>query len=122
MFRGKLFASITLAALFVFTSLAPASAGALGGARSGDYRLCGRRTHTFHIAFHADRVAEVFVSGDGDTDLDLYVYDERGNRVASDDDGTDQCLARWVPRAGGVFRVEVVNRGSVYNDYSIVTN
>lgn len=74
------------------------------------------------IWFRAGEFARVTVSGDGDTDLDLYVYDAAGNLVARDDDRTDQCIATWVPRRSGWFYIQVVNLGSVYNAYTLRTN
>ena len=77
---------------------------------------------TYTMRFRGNEVAEVAVSGDRDTDLDLYVYDENGNLVASDTDYTDQCYVRFQPIWTGLFRVKIVNRGGVYNNYQMVTN
>ena len=67
-------------------------------------------------------VTEIAISGDGDTDLDLYVYDSNGNLIASDTDYSDDCYVSWVPKWTGRFVVKVVNRGPVYNRYVILTN
>lgn len=96
--------------------------GAVNGPSVGDYVLPGYSNHTFNISFIANRIAEVAVSGDGDTDLDLFVYDSNGNLIASDTDYTDDCYVRWVPKWTGRFRIVVVNRGAVYNHYAIGTN
>jgi hypothetical protein len=37
-------------------------------------------------------VAPIVVLVDGDTDLDLQVYDENGNVIVSDTDYTNQCV------------------------------
>ena len=79
-------------------------------------------TDTYRISFVAGYLAEILVSGDGDTDLDLYVYDSNGNLIASDTDYTDDCYVRWVPRWTGSFIVKIVNRGRVYNRYVMLTN
>jgi hypothetical protein len=71
------------------------------------------------ISFAGGQWARVVVEGDGDTDLDLYVYDERGNLVASDDDSTDYCIARWFVRADGRYTIVVRNLGGVYNEYTL---
>lgn len=96
--------------------------GAMGGPK---YALGSVSAHsyTFYDAkFWANEIAEIAVSGDGDTDLDLYVYDENGNCIVSDTDYTDDCYVRFCPRWTGLFRIKIVNRGGVYNKYAIVTN
>ena len=79
-------------------------------------------TNVYKEKFWGGEVAEVLVFGDGDTDLDLYIYDENGNLITSDTDYTDICICRWNPIWTGDFIIKVVNRGSVYNDYVIATN
>lgn len=76
----------------------------------------------YEIAFNGGEVAAVGVDGDDDTDLDLYVYDENGNLVAKDDDLSDHCLVRWVPKWDGKFYIRIYNRGGVYNNYVMATN
>jgi hypothetical protein len=79
-------------------------------------------TDIYRISFVAGYLAEILVSGDGDTDLDLYVYDSNGNLIESDTDYIDDCYVRWVPRWTGSFIVKIVNRGRVYNRYVMLTN
>lgn len=79
-------------------------------------------TDNYQISFIANELAEILVSGDGDTDLDLYVYDSNGNLIAKDDDYTDDCYVSWVPAWTGRFTVKIVNRGAVYNRYVVLTN
>jgi hypothetical protein len=76
----------------------------------------------YKITFRGGEAARAAVSGDGDTRLDLYVYDENGNLVTSQVGPGDDCLASWVPRWSGVFVLKVVNRGLLPNRYVIVTN
>jgi len=96
--------------------------GAMGGPKY-DYGRVSAHSYTYYDQkFWANEIAEVAVSGDGDTDLDLYVYDENGNLITSDTDYTDDCYVRFYPAWTGLFRIKIVNRGSVYNNYAIVTN
>ena len=96
--------------------------GAVNGP-SGTYETVrAGDTDTYRISFVAGYLAEILVSGDGDTDLDLYVYDSNGNLIASDTDYTDDCYVSWVPRWTGSFIVQIVNRGRVYNRYVMLTN
>ena len=101
-------------------------AGPTRGSVSGPWHktdaVKANTTDIYTIRFYGGSLAEVFVSGDGDTDLDLYIYDENGNLITKDDDYSDDCLCRWYPRWTGVFKVKIVNRGSVYNRYQIYVN
>jgi hypothetical protein len=42
--------------------------------------------------------------------------------VASDLSTSDTAAVSWTPAWSGDFRIEVKNRGSVYNAYSILTD
>ena len=75
-----------------------------------------------HDIGYAHELAMVTVHGDGDTDLDLYVYDENGNCVASDTSLGDQCVVTWTPRWTGSFTIRVVNRGFLPNNYTIMAS
>jgi len=76
-------------------------------------------TDVYEMWFYGEEASIVTVSGDGDTDLDLYVYDEKGNLIAQDEDLSDQAVVYFAPRWTGRFTIRVVNRGSVYNRYTI---
>ena len=101
---------------------ASATRGAVGGPRRATSYVNARSTDTYECKFWSGELAEVAVVGDGDCDLDLYIYDENGNIVASDTDYTDQCICRWVPSWTGKFIIRIVNRGYVYSNYIIATN
>ena len=106
----------------ILNAQAEGTRGAMGGPKYAYGKVYGRSYTYYDAKFWANEIAEVAVSGDGDTDLDLYVYDENGNLIASDTDYTDDCYVRFCPRWTGLFRIKIVNRGSVYNNYAIVTN
>ena len=90
---------------------------------SRDYSAVNGRSYTDYTAsFVANQLAEILVSGDGDTDLDLYVYDSNGNLIASDTDYSDDCYVRWIPAWTGRYTIRIVNRGPVYNRFVILTN
>lgn len=90
---------------------------------SRDYSAVNGDSHVDYIAsFVANQLAEVLVSGDGDTDLDLYVYDSNGNLISCDTDYSDDCYVRWVPAWTGRYTIRIVNRGPVYNRFVILTN
>lgn len=96
--------------------------GAVNGPKYAYTRVMAHSSDLYRVNFYAGQTAEVAVSGDHDTDLDLYIYDENGNLIVSDTDYTDQCYVRWCPRWTGTFAIKIVNRGGVYNQYALVTN
>ena len=123
MFRIARFALVLSLLVATVTGPTLLSAGAINGARYGVYNVTARNSNRhLPLTFIGGRVAEVIVEGDGDTELDLYIYDQNGNLVASDDDDSDYCVATWTPRWTGTFTIVVMNRGSVYNRYTLRTN
>lgn len=96
--------------------------GRSGGPAQRRDRVSARSTDIYNVTFQGGRPAIIRVSGDGDTDLDLYVYDENGNLIVSDTDTTDECLVMWTPRWTGRFRIKVSNMGRIYNNYILLTN
>ena len=114
--------ALTVAAAILVTGTVSSFAGADGGSRFNRDRVLAHSSDTYTMRFRAGEVARVAVIGDGDTDLDLYVYDEFGNLIGSDTDYTDACIVTWAPRWTGVFTIQVVNRGNVYNVYRLQTN
>jgi hypothetical protein len=124
MFRARLtkWSCLVLVVLLALVPARPASAGRLEGPSTTRERAQRRTSDRYTVTFVGGEVARVFVSGDGSTDLDLYVFDERGNLIASDTDSTDDCLVTFVPRWTGRFTIVIDNLGSVYNDYVMTTN
>jgi hypothetical protein len=96
--------------------------GVPGGAIYHTDRVLPFRADSYTLTFRGGEVARVAVVGDGDTDLDLYVYDENGNLIGSDTDATDRCLVQFTPRWTGQFRIRITNSGWVYNQYVLMTN
>jgi hypothetical protein len=99
-----------------------ATRGALGGSRYQVDRVKARATNIYQLAFRNDGIAEIVISGDGDTDLDLYVYDSNGNLIAYDESYSDDCYVSWQPKWTGAFTIVVKNQGDVYNQFEIATN
>lgn len=99
-----------------------AQRGNINGPSRDYYAVNGNSYLDYTASFVANQLAEVLLSGDGDTDLDLYVYDSNGNLIASDTDYSDDCYVRWVPAWTGRYTIRIVNRGPVYNRFVILTN
>ena len=121
--KNNLSKLIALVLLTATLTVAPAAiAGSIDGPAEGVERVRAFQTDVYEFVFAGGFVTEIVVIGDGDTDLDLFVYDENDNLIASDRDGTDTCYVSLIPRWTGSFRVEVRNLGSVYNEYTIMVN
>lgn len=80
----------------------------------------GRVTHA--LWFVGDERVLVEVEGDGDTDLDCFIKNRRGEVLASDTDGTDYCVLALTPPETGHYTLEVRNLGTLYNAYVIRVN
>jgi hypothetical protein len=99
------------------------SRGAEGGPRSGTTVVRRGATDVFNVTFRGGEPARVFISGDGDTDLDLYVYDENGGLICRDEGPSDDALCRWTPRWTGNFQIRVRNLSTrEANQYRISHN
>ena len=111
-----------LATLALVLAGSAAFAGAVGGPKSANERVNANATDRYEIEFRGGEQARIVVDGDGDTDLDLYIYDQNDNLITKDDDNTDYCICTWTPKWTGKFTIRIVNRGNVYNEYTLRTN
>ena len=76
-------------------------------------------TDVWTVTLHRGETFIVEVIGDGDTDLDLYVYDENDNLIDKDIELDDHPVCIVSPKWTGTFRIKIKNRGNVYNNYLI---
>jgi hypothetical protein len=120
--NANLTAMIDAEAAKAKTAAASGTLGSTRGAIAHRDAVNARAWDDYVVSFYGGEVARVAVVGDGDTDVDLYVYDESGHLIAKDDDRTAECVVQFVPRWTGPFRVRVVNNGYVYSNYILMTN
>lgn len=73
--------------------------------------------YTYHA--RALKPARVVVIGDGDTDLDVYIFDSDANVIAEDSDELDVCVCEWIPKHSGDYIIAIKNWGNVYNEFTI---
>lgn len=104
-------------AMPLLVAIRPALAQPIGGPISHLDRVSARTADIYRVACWGNEQVRIVVRGDGDTDLDLYVYDASGNLLAWDNDGTDLCIVRFTPSNAGEYILRVVNLGWVYNEY-----
>ena len=94
-------------------------ASPFGGPKFNHSRVEAFSTDVYRVDLHGDEYTEIEVRGDGDTDLDLFVYDQYGNLIVSDTDYGDYCSVWVLPYRASTWRIEIVNLGNVYNEYTI---
>ena len=82
-------------------------------------RVQAGSTDAWNMTLPADVLSILQLRGDGDTDLDLYLYDENGNLIDFDESLDDRGVVSVTPYWTGKFVVRIVNRGYVYNDYTL---
>lgn len=98
------------------------SKGRVGGPTYATRTVYGGSTYTDYIYFSGETLAEVAVIGDGDTDLDLYLYDTNGNLIDYDIRYGDGCYVACIPYYTQLMTVVVKNLGWLYNNYILITN
>jgi hypothetical protein len=99
------------------------SRGSTKGPQSAVSRVMANSEDSWDLGnFVGGEYARVEVRGDGDTDLDCFVYDENGGLIDRDTDRTDYCILDWTPAWTGPFTLKIVNLGNVYNQYRLSTN
>lgn len=81
------------------------------------------------IVYEGGKLAEFFLVGDGDTDLDVIVKDAAGKTVAQDVDpskneggGSDLCVCRWRPKETAEFTIIIINNDPEVNIAQAGTN
>lgn len=115
-------ANVSALATQLQNRLATGAKGAVGGPRSAVDRVLSNTTDVWEISFRGGERGSIRVEGDGDTDLDCYVYNSAGTLVAYDNDLTDYCILDWYQSSAGSIRLEIKNLGDVYNEYILSTN
>jgi hypothetical protein len=110
----------TLVLTSVLLLLVAAAAPALAQFVRTD-RVLAFDTDTWRV-WAAAGTTRVVVNGDGDTDLDCWVYDRFGRLLGSDTDGTDLCIIRFNHPSAGDLRIRIRNLGNVYNEYELTVD
>lgn len=102
-----------------------AQAGARGrmeGPFRGNTVVKGGQTDVIAVTLVGGEQALIAISGDGDSDLDLYVMDENGNQVCRSVSNGDDEYCRFTPKWSGKFNVRIKNNGKVDNKYQLMFN
>lgn len=92
------------------------------GYKIGSENVKAYDSDIYSFRFVGGYQAGAYLSGDGDTDLDLYIYDQNGNQVCSSTSSGDDEYCIWNPIWTGPFKVVVKNRGGISNNYVLKVN
>jgi len=112
---------LALSSLVLLALCVPSFAGT-GGEKESHNSVAANGFVQYETVFFGGEMAVITVVGDGDTDLDLFVFDDNGNLVISDTGSTDVAGVSFVPSYTRRYTMLVKNLGSVYNVYTIRTN
>lgn len=117
--------SIITSLVVIASTLFVSSTSMAGDARGSQYwaGLVPARDYVdILLILNGKEQTTVTVRGDGDTDLDCFIYDENGNEADRDVDDTDRCVLQVRPRWTGKFSVRIRNQGGISNRAVMVTN
>ena len=85
-------------------------------------QLQARESWVFDVDARAGEVLRVAAIGDGDTNIDLAIRDQRGAEVCRDGFGDHYPVCTVSSRVGGKMRVAIVNRGDVWTSIQVLSN
>jgi hypothetical protein len=105
-------------ALILTAFASTALADPIGGNRHYSGLLTPGNSDTYFVSVNGQEYTDFRVTGDGNSDLDCYVYDSSGSLVSSDTDYTDTCAMRISARYEATVRLVVKNNGRLYDAYS----
>src|SRR5262249_44815255 len=65
---------------------------------------------TRNVKFNAGTKVQIWVESEKDSDVDLFVFDEKGALVIKDERDDKNCYVAFPPASTGTFKIEVQNR------------
>jgi hypothetical protein len=74
------------------------------------FNLSSNEKYTCNVEFKAGQKAQIWVTSDHDSDVDLFVYNSANQRVVFDDGPSKDCYVEFVPARTETFKIEVWNR------------
>ncbi len=101
---------ISVAVLLVVVLIILIATGVLFGSNNPrTFDIGPGEKKTFQITFPAGKKAEIWITSQRNTDIDIFVKDETGREVAKDVDFNKDCYVTFEPARTQTFTVEVVN-------------
>ena len=115
----KLFSNLTLAIAFLtVTAISTLAIDKI----SDFFNVPAYQTRWHQVYFSESSFVDIEISGDGSSDLDLYIYDGNSRYIISSESDSDYELAEIQIVRGGTFYIAVVNHGETENDYELIVN
>jgi len=87
-----------------------------------DNRVLAREIEVIRESYSGGEIAEVSITGDGGTDVDLYIMDENENIICEAESTSDREMCSWTPVWTGDFLIVLRNLGPVSNTVDVHTN
>ena len=100
-------------------SASSAIADPCNGLQIGIHSVDAGGTNSFVQCFNAGQWGRITLVGNGGTDLDVYVYDSFGRLVSFDEGDSDRCVIQFYVDMTQSYRIVVLNRGSLTNEFAI---
>ena len=101
-------------------SLTTATAARAEYASATQDHLHGASYMTYsNVTLRGGELTVVFVKPEGNTDLELGVYDQNNNLIGGTNCPAAGCYVRWTPRWTGDFTIKVTNLGLASTDFGI---
>jgi hypothetical protein len=98
------------------------SKGATDGPKYGEGVIAGNTTTQCIVNFRGLEPAVIVVVGDGNADLDLFVYDADGKLIVSDETVGSEAKVAFIPTATANFRISLKNCGTRESRFAMATN
>ena len=106
----------TFAAVTAFATHATAMSPVKGEVLGTDCVL-GYQTNQYEVTLWGGEVTTIEMLGNGNSDLDFFVYDAWGRLVIKDIDRTDAAAFLILPASTGKYYIHVENRGARANAF-----
>lgn len=96
--------------------------GSVGGRTYDTDRVPGLGAIIYTVKFMENTYCEASCIGDGDTNLEIEVYNDKNELVTSGTSNDDRCYVSWRPTSTRKFKIKVVNKGRVFNEITFTHN
>lgn len=99
-----------------------ASRGLVGGAGSWVRDIAARSSVSYQMRAQGGYLWNVIAAGDGDTDVDMEVFDQNGNLICRDIAPYTRASCSIIPAWTGTFTVRISNLGNVWTRTLVMSN